>query len=151
MAYDLSIYGHKNEALPTEERVRLLKELRTALDAAGSWYKMSVPETSGATAKWFLENDGFFDPECKTAFQKFCTLQGIEIDPLTEDKALSFMIHQYGIHLATVSLPSDAASCAAVFRAILSFARHNDIRVLDPQAGKDTNLEHPGEFPDAWK
>lgn len=152
MSYDLIIHTQKSSAIPALEYVTAVHdELRRSLNASGAWFELRLHEPRAADAKWFLENDGFFDPQWKIAFDAFCQQRQIKSDPLTEETALEFMIHQDGAHLASVTLPSDDKSCIAVFRAVVEFARRSSLRVCDPQAGGDVDLERPGDFPPVWK
>ena len=152
MSYDLTIHTRKSGALPTPQYVRSVhEELRRSLNASEAWFELALHEPRAADAKWFLENDGLFDPQCKRAFEAFCQDRHINSRLLTEETALQFMIHQNGAHLASVKLPSDDRSCAAAFRATVEFARRSGMRVADPQAGKDVDLERPGDYPALWK
>ena len=152
MSYDLTLHTKKSSAVPTLEYVRSVHdELRRSMNASSAWFELGLHEPRAADAKWFLENDGFFDPQCKRAFDAFCQQRQIKSDPLTEETALAFMNHQDGAHLASVTLPSDDKSCATVFRAVVEFARRSGLRVADPQAGGDVDLERPGDYPPFWK
>lgn len=98
-----------------------------------------------------MENDGLFDPQCKRAFEAFCRQHQLVSAPLSEEAALRFMLHEDGAHLASITLPSDEASCAAVFRVLVEFARRSGLRIRDPQASRDVDLESPGNYPPLWK
>src|ERR1041385_2817843 len=105
MSYDLTIHTQKSSAVPTLDYVRSVHDgLRRSLNISGAWFELATDEPRGADAKWFLENDGFFDPQCKRAFEVFCEQQQIKGKPLTEEAALRFMVHEAGAHLATVML-----------------------------------------------
>jgi hypothetical protein len=152
MSYDLTIHTQKSSTIPALEHVRSVHDdLRRSLNASGAWFELGLHQLRAADAKWFMENDGLFDPQCKRAFEAFCREQQIVSDPLSEETALRFMLHQDGAHLASVILPSDDASCAAVFRALVDFARRSGLRIGDPQAGRDVDLERPGDYPPLWK
>jgi hypothetical protein len=152
MSYDLTIHTQKSGTSPTLEYIKSVHdELRQSLDASGAWFELVPHHPRAADAKWFLENDGFFDLRCKQAFEAFCRQHQIESEPLREQTALEFMNHQDGAHLASVTLPADDKSCAAVFRALVEFARRRGLRVADPQAGRDVDLERPGDYPPFWK
>jgi hypothetical protein len=151
MSYDLTIHT-KKATPPTQEYARSVHdELRHSLNASGAWFELAPHHPRAADAKWFLENDGFFDPRCKLAFDAFCQQRQISSNPLTEEAALEFMNHQDGVHLASVTLPADDKSCAHVFRALVGFARRSGLRIADPQAGGDVDLEEPGDYPSFWK
>lgn len=152
MSYDVTIHTQRSSAIPDLKHVKAIHdELRRSLNASGAWFELGLHEPRAADAKWFLENDGFFDPQWKRAFEAFCEQRQIKNDPLTKKSALEFMIHQEGAHLASVTLPSDDKSCIAVFRVVVEFARRSSLRVRDPQAGADVDLERPGDFPPFWK
>src|SRR5215471_18216840 len=111
MSYNLTIHTPKSGAVPTAEYVRSVHEdLRRALNESGAWFELALHEPRAADAKWFLENDGLFDAQCKRAFEAYCQERHINSGLLTEETALQFMIHEDGAHLASVKLPSDDTS-----------------------------------------
>ncbi len=152
MSYDLAVNTPKSSSVPSVEYVRSVhNELRHSLEASGAWFELTIHEPQGGEAKWFLENDGFFDPEYKRAFEVFCQQRQIASEPLTEETALRFIVHKDGAHLATVALPRDDRSCATVFRVMVEFAKNRELRIIDPQAGRDVDLVNPGVYPPFWK
>ena len=152
MSYDLTIHTHESSTIPALEHIRSVHDhLRRSLDASGAGFELGLHQPRAADAKWFMENDGLFDPQCKRAFEAFCREQQIASEPLSEEAALRFMLHEDGAHLASIQLPSDDTSCAAVFRALVEFARRSGLRIRDPQAGRDVDLKSPGNYPPLWK
>ncbi len=151
MAYDLVIQTQKGIQVPSADYVRSVNEqLRSALDATSAWFELIAHQLRGAQAKSFLENDGLLDADYRRAFENFCLQEHINREPLTENVALRFVVYDNGAHLATVALPSDHNSCAAVFRALVAFAQGHGLRIVDPQAGAGIDLACPGQYPPRW-
>ena len=152
MSYDLTLNTPRSNVLLSDREVGSVHDrLSRALSSCGGISEFLLHKPSGEKAKWFLENDGFFDPDYRKKFVAFCHRERLSTDPLSEEVALRFMSHDDGLHLATVSMPSDEKSCASVFRALVEFARSENMRLTDPQVGADIDLRQPGIYPPGWR
>jgi hypothetical protein len=83
-------------------------------------------------------------------FSAFCVTMGLKDDTGNEESAAAFLDSKWGVTLTTVKLPREKELVQIAYRGLLAFAKAHDLRICDPQAGRDIDLDNPGEVPPKW-
>jgi hypothetical protein len=72
------------------------------------------------------------------------------LDGLCELTNLRGDIDDFGQALFLLKLPHDEFDVREAYNITVEFAKQHRLRVDDPQAGYEIDLERPGEFPPRW-
>jgi hypothetical protein len=86
-------------------------------------------------------------------FAAFCLEEGFSRQTDTQkDQSIArqFLDRKYGQRLFALQLPHDECEVREAYNLIVAFAKQHRLRVDDPQAGYEIDLERPGEFPPCW-
>lgn len=84
-------------------------------------------------------------------FHKFCAATGAGGDVNNPESAAAFLDSKWGVLLTCVKLPSAETEARAAYAGLVAFAKEHGIRLVDPQAGVDMDLDAPGELPPMWR
>jgi hypothetical protein len=111
--------------------------------------------TEGATEASAVDVIGLDEFICdgsssEVEFTAFCVQRGVI--PNRQNKAIAavFLDSKWGVILAFVKLPPVEADVVAVYAELIKFARDRGIRIVDPQIGRDVDLNDPGKLPAIW-
>lgn len=149
MSYDLILATKPGSSPPVESLNEIRENLPNSISDFTGASSFSDPDDPEGI-KCFLEADGFYDPKCKQAFLNYCDSIGTPPDPLTPELAQRFWNATEGCTIATVTLPRNKDGVVACLKFLISLAKGADIRLSDPQAGCDIDLESPPETPPQW-
>lgn len=153
MGYELGARTQIGVLLSSSQREELREQLseETTLDCLCEIVEMGGgPYISELKDLEEYFDSGEFD---RQEYQEFCTTNNLPYATggHKENKsARMFIDSKWGQHVFFLKMPRSDEETREAYRMIVEFSRRHSLVVDDPQAGRDIDLENPGEFPPWW-
>lgn len=154
MAYDLGVRTQIGVLLSSSQHEELREQLseETTLDCLCEIVEMGGgPYISELKELEEYFASGEFE---RSEYQEFCASHSLPYATggQQEDKsARMFIDSKWGQHIFLLTMPRSDEETREAYRMIVEFSRRHSLVVDDPQAGRDIDLENPGEFPPNYK